>query len=144
MREILKMALMAFILIPCCVTDMRDRTLPAVWLMICTAAGMAVSVFWKEGWGIWAVGMFPGIGLFVMNFITKGGIGRGDAYLYLAVGSVIGLWDSLLLLFVSLFLASCYGGYLLKIRKKGRKHQIPFAPFTAAGYLLLLLISTVT
>lgn len=141
MKEILQVGLMSLILIPCCVTDIRERTLPTVWLLICTAVGIGGSIWWKTGWGFVVAGLFPGILLFAVSFLTRGGIGKGDAYLYLAVGSAIGLWNSFILLFTALALASGYGLYLLKIRKKGRKYKLPFAPFTAGGYILLLLIA---
>lgn len=141
MREIFQMGVMIILLIPCCVTDMKDRRVPTIWLLINTVVGIIADVCWKVEWGIILLGLVPGMFLFAVSFLTSGGIGRGDAYLYLSVGSILGFWGSLMVLFVSLVLASFYGGYLLKIKKKGRKYKIPFAPFTAGGYAILLLSS---
>lgn len=141
MREILQIGLMVVILVPCCITDLKEKRVPTVWLLINAMAGIAVSVFWKENLFQIFWGLVPGLFLFAVSFLSSGGIGRGDAYLYLAAGSIMGLWGSVMLLFTSLVLASVYGFYLLKIRKRGRKYKIPFAPFTAGGYGVLLLVS---
>ena len=140
MSYILRLGMTAVILTPCCITDMKSKTLPTVWLLAGTAAGTARAV-WERGLLLALMGLLPGCVLFAVSFATRGGIGKGDAYLYLAVGSLLGLWNCLTVLFAALLLASCYGIFLMKVRKKGRKYKIPFAPFTAGGCLLLGILS---
>lgn len=140
MKVLLQIGMMLLVLVPCCIMDLKTKTLPVIWLWVYTLIGIAVSAFGKEEWTSIFLGFIPGFLLFFISFVTNGGIGRGDAYLYLAIGSIIGVRDTLIVLFLSLLLAAGYGVYLLKVQKKQRNYKIPFAPFTAGGYGIFLLI----
>ena len=75
-----------------------------------------------------------------IHFITKGGIGMGDIKLICAIGYVEGLTCVFYMMVFGMFLSMIYAIFLLTIKKKGRKEQIPFGPFLYLGYIVVLIL----
>lgn len=82
-------------------------------------------------------GLLSGGMLLLLAFFSREAIGLGDAVLFLVLGIWLGLWESLLLLTVSLVLAAL-AGIFLWIRKKSMKQAFPFIPFVLIAYVLML------
>jgi leader peptidase (prepilin peptidase) / N-methyltransferase len=82
-------------------------------------------------------------GLFVLALVYPRGMGMGDVKLALLLGLYLG-WLSLghvaLGLFLGFLLGSVVGVGLLVAGVRGRKDQLPFAPFLAAGAVLAVLV----
>ena len=66
-------------------------------------------------------------------------IGMGDIKLLSILALMLGALDCFRLLAASGLLSGAAAAVLLMFRKAGAKSEIPFAPFIAAGYALLLL-----
>ena len=129
------------LLVPCVVTDFRNRTLPLLHMVICGVLGAAVNLlFGFFRFGELAAGLLPGIFLLMAAALSKGRIGYGDGILLIAVGLICGLAETLSILIAALLLAAAAGGVYLLVRKKPIGTELPFAPFVlaAAGAVMLL------
>lgn len=88
----------------------------------------------KNLWGI-----LPGICVWVLSYVTRGGIGKGDGYLLCVSGLALGAEANLAILFYGLLAAGLFSGVLLVLRKVKRETKLPFVPFLCGGYLILLM-----
>lgn len=86
------------------------------------------------------IGAAVGFGLFYfIALVSRGGMGGGDIKMMAMIGAFMG-WKSILLTtFTASLIGSVWGIFLMIFRGKGRKTQIPFGPFLAAGALITLL-----
>ena len=84
------------------------------------------------------------LGLFVVHFISPGGMGFGDVRLSAVIGLFLG-WIDVALVLLGLLLGFILGAgigiALIALRLRGRKDALPFAPFLAAGAVLAVLFS---
>lgn len=65
-------------------------------------------------------------------------MGMGDAYVAFLIGLAVGYPGVLWALTLSFGLGAIVGSVLIALGKKGRKSQIPFAPFLAAGCMIVI------
>lgn len=75
--------------------------------------------------------------LFVISFISKGGIGYGDIKLFGVIGLMAGSAGVYLTLFLSLLLSSVTALVLMAMHKKTIKSAMPMAPFIYLGFLTI-------
>ncbi len=66
-------------------------------------------------------------------------MGGGDIKFIAAAGALLGWKKVLLVILIGAFLGSLVGLTLMVLQKKGRKSQIPFGPFLAAGTWIAIL-----
>ena len=85
-------------------------------------------------------GMIPGMILMGTAFVTRDKLGYGDGILYLGIGLLVGLYLTLVILFVSLLLAGTTGMILMAFGKLRFKDSLPFGPFTAVACLGVICI----
>lgn len=128
-------------LITISIVDISTRRIP-VWMLI-VGGICAVPAFVEQGSGsLWncadiLMGMLPGVLLLGMGFVTKQ-VGYGDGLAALILGVVLGSGKSWMLFCVSLFLMAICSILLLALRKAKYKTKIPYLPFLAAGWLLVI------
>ncbi|HOO27975.1 MAG TPA: prepilin peptidase [Lachnospiraceae bacterium] len=82
-------------------------------------------------------GILPGTGLYICSRLFRGGIGEGDAWLFMLTGLMLGVRVNVLMLMLGLLLSAVYAGYLLLVKKRGRKESFPFIPFLFLAYIIL-------
>jgi leader peptidase (prepilin peptidase)/N-methyltransferase len=82
--------------------------------------------------------------LFVVAFIYPAGMGMGDVKLALLLGTFLGYIGGIGLTVTGMFLSFLFGGFLGALiavaRGGGRKTQIPFGPWLAAGTVTAVLV----
>lgn len=137
------------LLLVCSVQDIRKKEISNISLLI--GAGVVVFVLLAEGvlcenlfsaeasWWKNCCGMIPGICVWILSYVTRGGIGTGDGYLLCISGAALGLDVNLALLCYGLLLAGAFSGILLVMRRVKRETKLPFVPFLTGGYLLTVL-----
>lgn len=127
------------ILLVCAVTDWLTYE---IWtpMLLCPVPVM-LFLLQKDGAEIWKnilISMMV-VGAFLFfHFFTRGQIGKGDCFLLGFVTIGMEGWQIVMVLFLSFVFAGIFGGLLMIVRKKGRKYQIPFAPFVLVGYVLTI------
>ena len=89
------------------------------------------------------IGFAIGFGILaVVSFVTKQGIGFGDAKLFGIIGLVGGSFCTYSTLFISLIISALVSVILLITGKKGKKDTIPFGPCIAIGYTLVIFLTS--
>lgn len=85
------------------------------------------------------IGFIFGLLFFLfLSFISKHGIGYGDVKLFAWIGLCMGISDTYSIMFYSVCAAAVVGLYLLFIKSKDKKTQIPFGPFVFVGLYMVL------
>lgn len=122
------------------VEDIRKRELSGLPLALAGIIGIGLSI--GEGtcqnWQA-LLRLLPGLVCLGLGWITREGIGYGDGLLILCLGCFLSLPQLLSVCFSALTLAGAAAIFLLLVLSKGKKTQIPFAPFLLAGYGISLL-----
>ena len=123
----------------CTLTDLRERSihiLPAV----CTALAAGVWRMAGEGDGPAELifSFFPAAFCLMAAFLSRQGIGYGDALAAAVLGICTGAEFTLGVLLAAFTLAAVTGGLYCLIRHVTWKTELPFAPFLFAGFLLVL------
>lgn len=99
------------------------------------------SFFYPVGINGAIIGAIAGGGLlYLIAFISRGGMGGGDVKLAAMIGALYGLKIVLVSLFISFLLGGIIGILLIVFKLKGRKDYIPFGPYIALGTILTLLL----
>lgn len=76
--------------------------------------------------------------LLLLSFITRHGIGYGDVKLFAWIGFSMGFADTYSILFYSALSAAVAGIWLMFVKKKDRKMELPFGPFVYIGAYLVM------
>lgn len=125
---------------PCVVSDILRQKIPALYVGLFSTAALIYNLITGEPpfWSMLA-GIFYGALFIGFSFLTKGGIGMGDGLLIAAVGTLSGLKVAFSGSFAAFLLAALFGLFVMWIRKTGRKHPLPFAPFLAGAAITVQL-----
>lgn len=122
--------------------DLDTKKIPNKFVLII----LAWSLFWQVinpalSWADAALGLLAGGGItFLIALVSRGGMGGGDIKLLAALGFLAGWLDLLLIFFIAVLLGALAGIILIVFRKKSGKTAIPFGPFIAVAYALVLLL----
>lgn len=128
--------------------DFRGKTV-AAWkiLLFLTGSLICAAVKTKGIPGeVWSaaqdslVGSLPGILLLLFGRISGWAVGSADGMIVLILGIYLGFWQVLSVLSGAFIFAVLAAGFLLAVRKKDRKYEIPFIPFLFAGMMFYLFI----
>lgn len=117
------------------IVDIREKKIPDILLLIGFTGFIITKIFLnKEVSGLLildtAVGFFS---IFCLWFLTKGGIGLGDAKLAALIGFILGMFFWWIALFIASLTGLFVGAFLILGKKIEKKDPIPFAPFLAIG-----------
>jgi len=115
--------------------DLKDRTIPDK-LSLAIAFAALMDFHPENLWGLLPAAMF-----FIGAVFTK--IGGGDVKAVAALSLSLGLWGTLLLLFVAELLMMIFYGIsviIQKLRHKTAAKNLPFLPFITLGYLCTLIL----
>lgn len=72
-------------------------------------------------------------------FLSRGGMGWGDAWILLLMGMVLGPVMTVLAFFITSITGGITAIFLLLLKKKGGKEAVPFGPFLIFGFFVALL-----
>lgn len=82
------------------------------------------------------LGLLPGGVALLLSYVTGGKLGSGDGFVLLAVGIGTGLYQTVFIWGIALFLAAVTAMVLLALKKVRRKTELPFVPCIFWGYVL--------
>ncbi len=134
------------LLIHVVVVDLKHRlilnrvTYPAIVLALVLAQFSPGLTLWRSVIGCVSVGAF----FLLLNVVSRGGIGLGDAKLGALVGAISGLGGSLdhiggaYAVIYGIFLGGAAALLLLLFRVRGLKDAIPYGPFLCVGAGIIL------
>lgn len=145
----IRLAILVLILIPVCVTDIRERRIANAWCVALLVAGAALAVLpalpgpLRSGTDLRLLLTSCGTGFLCSSgtglccrAVAKEGFGLGDVKLLAGLGAFLGLWLFLRAMALTGVLTLAAAVWMLLIRRAKRTDTLPFAPFLAAGAVL--------
>jgi leader peptidase (prepilin peptidase) / N-methyltransferase len=84
-------------------------------------------------------GLTAAIFFLAVIYLSRGGMGMGDAKTAGLIGLVCGFPLTIIAVFIGILAGGVTGMVLLAVRKAGRKTAIPFGPFLSIGAIVTLL-----
>ena len=127
--------LLASVLLVVVHTDLKAMIIPnsVVFAGVALAVLLRIFVHPLPLWNYAAAAAIAFALLYAAALASKGGMGGGDIKLYLFIGLICGIQDTLLSLFLASVLGAAFGIVLRAAGKLSRKQPIPFGPFIAIG-----------
>lgn len=121
--------------------DIREKKVP-VWLLWAGGVTAAGILLYRAAWGEAAPAqivraLLPGAVLLLLAAGTKKA-GCADGIVLMVLGVVEGDGGCLTICFGSLVLIALVSGILLAMKRVRRNTKLPFIPFLAAGWMLLI------
>lgn len=119
------------------IMDTKTRRVP-VWMLILGSVLAVRTALWQHGGYLEMLkGSLPGVFLLLIAFMTQKA-GYGDGIVLCCLGVVLGGEKSLLLFGLSLFLIALCDLILLVLRRVKRNTGLPFLPFLAVAWLVVV------
>jgi leader peptidase (prepilin peptidase)/N-methyltransferase len=125
-------------LIPLAFIDADEKIIPDRFVIIILVLGIANTVLSGDYVGH-IIGFFVISLPFLAVALITGGMGGGDVKLMAAAGLYLGWAGALLSVISGSVAGAAVAVYLLASKKAGRKSEIPFGPFLAAGIAVSVL-----
>ncbi len=123
------------------IIDIRYREVKMRLLVLFGAIGVILYLVGKPVSFIEELGgVLIGVFLLIVNRITRGAIGIGDALLIIVTGLFLGFEKNITMLLLGLLLAAVWAGILLTLKKVNGKYEIPFVPFLFLSCLVTTFI----
>lgn len=120
--------------------DIRYHKVPVKALIISNIMAFNYYIVYKEiNIFLFAGGIGVGFIFLFISRATREGVGYGDSWAILILGSFLGIWDLLMVLFIAFFFLAIFAVIILNVRKMSRTYAIPFFPFLTGGYMVTLL-----
>lgn len=121
--------------------DYKIKKIPVVPLILTGILGMILHIIYggREIEDI-LFGIAIGIVLYIVSEISKGKIGKGDAFLFMVTGVYLGFWNNLVLLWAASVMAGVVGVFVILSRKKRMDYKMPFVPFVLAAAFVMLIV----
>lgn len=120
----------------CAVFDGLKRQIPliVVWMGMLTAVCLQIGGKMGET-SIFSttISLTPGMGFFLLSFLTREKVGYGDGWVLLMIGLFLGFYRCFLILLIGLVMESAVVVVMLALRKIERDREIPFSPFLLLG-----------
>ena len=134
--EIWQWMLLAIVLIPASIRDVRTKKINGY---ICLA-GILAALYIRECVLMvdsltLMTDMLPGIVIYLIAYLSREKIGKGDALTLMFIGTVSGVEKVMLALFVSFSAAAVLSAVLLVLRKVKKDTKLPFLPFLSLGVI---------
>lgn len=129
-----------FLIVVESVSDIRKREIKISYVIAISIVGIVMSLFGaKENIVSMLLGVSIGVFIYVLSIITSGGVGRGDAFMLCATGTLLGFEKNLILFLSSLLLCALFSAFLLVAFKADKNQKLPFIPFMIPGFVMLVL-----
>ena len=119
--------------------DIRNKMLPVALLAGAGILGVPVYLASRQfGLVSLCAGVAVGVAMFVVSYLTHGGIGIGDGGVLCVTGVYLGFYRNIIMFLTALILAAVWSVILLITKRAGRKTEIPFVPFLLVAHTVLL------
>ena len=134
--------LITIILITIFIIDLEKGIIPdnLIFILYLTVSTLLILTHLNNFYTHFFAGMLSSLLLYFLFIITKGkGMGLGDVKLAIPLGTILGVTNSLIWLFLA-FLTGAYIGIILILARKAKiKDKIPFGPFLIFAFLVALI-----
>ncbi len=140
MKYIENISILIFLII-CSVSDIKSKKIYLRWCVFFLGAGILESIFFDNDWKVKIFfGIIPGLLIYAFSIVTKGDIGRGDAFVFMCIGVTIGIIKSMEIFILGLFFTVMFTLPYSIFRHRNLKISVPFIPFSLMAFLTISLI----
>lgn len=124
------------------IEDLWKKQISSLPLLLMAVAGGGISLALGD-WGDWTAlwRLLPGGVMLLLAWLTRESIGYGDGFVVLCLGCFLDFWKIVDICMAALTLSGFVALFMLLVKKKNRKTQMPFVPFLLVGYGMQLLLS---
>ena len=127
-------------LVYCGILDWKSREIPVWILTLYSAVSVVLTLVCREEtWSSVAVGLCLGLIFLAISKLTKEAIGYADSWLITILGVYLGGQGLTWTLFLASFAAGILALVLLWKNKWKREGGLPFVPFLAVSFLVVVL-----
>ena len=121
--------------------DFKNRALGLNFLCISFTVGFVLETACAS-LSLWEMLLGPAVGalLGLISHLSRGAVGKGDAFMAAVCGAWLGFFKNVFLLLCSFLIMAVFGMGALVLRKAKVKDSLPFIPFMLAGYVVLLAV----
>jgi len=134
----LKTSLVLGILLVLSVIDIKKRSITVVGPVILVVVGLIFNVISGLDYKDMLLPCMVGVFMIIVSKISRESIGFGDSLLILSLGVALDFETFIQTLLVGMMWVCLYSLMLIIVFKKGKKYRVPFIPFLAAGYIIVL------
>ncbi|MCR4691817.1 MAG: prepilin peptidase [Lachnospiraceae bacterium] len=127
------------------VTDLKRKQISLLSVILFGLTGIVLasvsslrSFFLKESLESLIAGAAIGALLLLLSRLTRGAVSFGDGLIFAVLGLYLGIFQVVLLLFLSCFAAGITGTVLLIMGRADQKSRLPLVPFVLISYMALL------
>lgn len=121
-------------------TDLKKKEIPVIPGIVCVLSIVLLQITRENRWEDWLPGACIGFVLWAVSKLSRGAVGEGDALAYTVLGLALGFMEGLEVLIISLFLAALTGSVLILCRRVSKRYAMPFIPFTAVAYGMVVFL----
>jgi len=127
-----------------CVNDIRKMVVPYWEIFLGGALSVLKIILDILGGNADYAGMLlsllPGIVLLITSYATRGGIGKGDGLLCLALGPSLGFMNLVIGLVIAFFISGIFSVFVFVTNKNRTELLIPFVPFMTFGMGVMMFV----
>lgn len=119
------------------IEDIRKKEIPVFYIIAMGLVALC-GCFFREGYNWYGAfgGLFVGLCVIGISYISEEQIGRGDGMVIAALGILCGVRDTLgIVCFASIFML-VPAFVLILTKKAGKKTRMPFLPALFLGYVI--------
>lgn len=122
------------------ILDWKMKKIPLGLIVIGMVFGCGFQLIYKElPFLLVVTGGAVGLVFLAVSKVTEEAFGYGDSMVIGVLGIYLGFWNLLSMLVLTFILAAMTAMYVLTKQKFHRKSVLPFVPFLACSYILILL-----
>jgi leader peptidase (prepilin peptidase) / N-methyltransferase len=137
--EILRVILFAAVLVFLGLYDLKKGIIPNKVVYPSMAAALAFNLVLQTSSFLTALGCGAALALILLiPALLWNKMGMGDVKLAFLIGLISGFPMGIFALVIGIFLGGLAAIFLLLFKIKGRKDEIPYGPYLAAGTLIVL------
>ena len=119
--------------------DYQEKELPLIYIVAGFGLGLLLRLLTGTELLLEILpGFLPGLFCLIVAKLSKEAIGYGDALMLIASGTFCQISTLLFLLFCGFLVAGITSIFLLILKKRNKKEEIPLMPFLLSGYVLTL------
>lgn len=122
------------------VTDLKKRIVYMPVIFLFAVLGVVFYVCKeKQDMGSLIGGVLAGVFLLLFSVVTSGAVGAGDGWVVAVTGIWLGGWKTVFVMMGGFILTALCGVAGIVIKKANRKSELPFVPFFALSYVIILI-----
>lgn len=148
MYMILRWEILALVLVPITLNDMKEQKIPNKMLLIMMVMSVVLLVAEAylnsaEAFSMWTLSILGFLFIILIfgaaRLLSRNGIGGGDIKLFMIIGMLMQLDTTIAILLYTLLSAMAVSLLLMLVKKKKGTDMLPMAPFTLAGVLVAII-----